>query len=537
MSPGEFYGVPTHPPPSKSKDSAQQFLFRPRPMEDESLSSWRQRSGMENGFRIYPRKRGEPWRTDPDKVSAETARWLATTHSISAAEVSQLELGDSHVRGPQGPVHQWMVPLRYTKAVFDFGPVACSDCLSADPVPYFRLAWRYAFVTSCPVHDIQMLDRCEGCSGLLWPSTAAMPRLYALRAANLHECARCGFDIRTSRRRKGIGSVARTLMQGIKAGAFRVGESSVPTADYMDGLAFVAQLFVWKPSASRLWPQAAGSNREGEQRRSARPASVERLDVRTRQEVLERSLSIMQRWPDGFFDATSQAQMTWQHISGIGRVPPPWMLGPIRDQLSRQERRITCQAVRQAATRLEDAGLRPSKASVARILGCHEAKAINALFGRRQTATRPELLFFIERLEAESVRQHRRRSSLAVQARDCAMVAYLVLVGAKSSGAEVRTPEQLLRALGTVVQQCEEAKLLVLLAKRCLGLWVDLATVLWGATPQSYFRGVRGEGVPMRALSNLLSRCMTGLDGRLARNPEVFQRWLMPERVAADEGN
>ncbi len=40
----------------------------------------------------------------------------------------------------------------------------CPHCLQGDIDPYFRRHWRLAFVTLCPQHECQLLDRCIACA-------------------------------------------------------------------------------------------------------------------------------------------------------------------------------------------------------------------------------------------------------------------------------------------------------------------------------------------------------------------------------------
>ncbi len=504
------------------RTGSQQFLFRPRPMQDESLSSWRQRAGIENGFSIYPRHRRETLRTDPDRVEPHTADWLAATHALSVDKISALTLSSDKLRSAESAPMQWLVPLRYTKTAVSFGPVACSGCLEGDPYPYFRLYWRYAFITSCPIHDLKMLDRCKRCCGLLWPHTAVKPDLYRGRQTRIHECARCGDDLRASGRCKADGSLARRLLRSVGTGRMDLSSVSIQMPDFMDGLAFVTQLFIWRPSATRLWPTFSRHSAASKVTNDTRTVGVERLDVETRHEVLERSASLLLGWPESFFAAMAKSRLSWQHISGIGRDPPLWMAGLVREHMSRQRRGITLGDVSTVVSRLEDAGLRPSKASVARTLGCHEAKAIQAVLGKRQTATRAELACLIECLALEAARAQRRRSSLAVQARDCAMVAHWLLNGRQSAWTDVSTPAKLLRALERASAASGESRSVAEIGIGCVKLWLIVGKELWDTGPESPFRGVRSSKVPARAATDMLRRCMTGLDRRLERDPSVF---------------
>jgi hypothetical protein len=64
----------------------------------------------------------------------------------------------------------------------------CPSCLQNDADPYFRRQWRLTFVTVCPQHRCQLLDR--------WAACAALCHLHRVpRAAEAMTCCyRCQFD-------------------------------------------------------------------------------------------------------------------------------------------------------------------------------------------------------------------------------------------------------------------------------------------------------------------------------------------------------
>src|SRR5450830_167367 len=67
------------------------FLARPAPFSDESLSSWRQRSGMANGFRIYPRPHSSSYLREPDQSpKEEELDWLSYASRLPVNTIQAL---------------------------------------------------------------------------------------------------------------------------------------------------------------------------------------------------------------------------------------------------------------------------------------------------------------------------------------------------------------------------------------------------------------------------------------------------------------
>ncbi|MDQ3818853.1 MAG: TniQ family protein, partial [Acidobacteriota bacterium] len=60
----------------------------------------------------------------------------------------------------------WIMPLGiYHRIRRMHGVQYCPSCLEEDKTPYFRRAWRLAFVTVCAKHRRLLLDACPRCDG------------------------------------------------------------------------------------------------------------------------------------------------------------------------------------------------------------------------------------------------------------------------------------------------------------------------------------------------------------------------------------
>ena len=503
--------------------STQCFLLRPRPFPGESLSSWRQRAGIENGFSLYPRRNAEAWRTDPDRIDAHTRKWLQQAFGVDEGEIDPLCLPRRSTWAEDLSTGQWVTPLRYTAAKLPRGPVACTSCLLRDKEPHFRLDWRYAFFTTCPVHAAQLIDRCPSCGAMLWPNSVMRPALFRQRRISLHECATCHEDLRKHVPPAADARSTRMVQQVIATDRLELPAGRVIDAQsFMESLRFLAQLFFWAPTAPRLRAHFGLDDTLPPSSRSVRLAAVEQADVVERQAVYSRALHLLQTWPEGIAATAEACELSWHHVSGIGRSPPMWMAAELREMIARQHRGVTVGMVRDAADTITRSGAHASKAKVAAALGCVEPRALSLVLGRRYVATRQEFRAFTSELRAYMTAAQRRRSSLAVRARDSAIVALLVLEGRGLSSPMPSAPSEALAWLSRTVPIGESGARLQALAYRGMETWLELSRALWGMHAEQAFRGPRGHVDLKRAVSHCLGVCMRPIDRRLARDPRVF---------------
>ena len=182
------------------RDAHEFWPFRPKPIGDEAFSSWFSRLAWANGltpselFRVAsPGARLH--RLDLDRyagldlieslgshtgiptdelVSRTLDRWLGTL--IEEAEGREKLL--------------WLPPAGTIEKSRCFGQQVCPECLRHQDVPYLQQLHRLAFVTSCPVHHVQLVDRCPQC-------TAPVQPLYASSVpGDICRCWNCGSDFR-----------------------------------------------------------------------------------------------------------------------------------------------------------------------------------------------------------------------------------------------------------------------------------------------------------------------------------------------------
>lgn len=169
-------------------------------LTDESLSSWLIRLALENGCdplvltgNIWPKWRA--WTTDLDrKLSQERCLPLSRITAIETHFIQQNFLSHqaqlfSSIQLPKHGIWPWILALGVRNRSYRGGIQFCPHCFSSDTRPYFRLHWRFAWVTSCLEHKIQLIDRCPNCKIPIEPH-----RLEAINSNTLNLCSSCHFN-------------------------------------------------------------------------------------------------------------------------------------------------------------------------------------------------------------------------------------------------------------------------------------------------------------------------------------------------------
>lgn len=176
----------------------------PVPLEpDELFSTWLVRVALAQGVDplvltglLWPQ-----WRAltiDLDRgIDNERLTPLAHQSGLTTAELeASFLLPIARAIGvdlsPSVGVWHWVLALGSRNRSRHGGLQYCPACLAGDARPYFRLQWRLAWHTSCPVHLVSLIDRCTQCSAPVEPN-----RLMA--DASLTMCSSCRTDLRRAR--------------------------------------------------------------------------------------------------------------------------------------------------------------------------------------------------------------------------------------------------------------------------------------------------------------------------------------------------
>lgn len=138
------------------------------PRNDESGMGYYRRLSADNSL--------FGWRNLTDTARVERSRHALLTRTEDVARNLGLELTwTDFARQKEGFCHNWG---RLHRSKSD---AVCPACL-AESSPYLRHQWEHTYVTACPKHGIQLVDRCNACEKHLSPE-----RLYVGLCSCGHE--------------------------------------------------------------------------------------------------------------------------------------------------------------------------------------------------------------------------------------------------------------------------------------------------------------------------------------------------------------
>ncbi len=149
------------------------FLFIPKPLKDELLTSWLTRMAIEHKrilsqfISLFIRHDGSSTtKTDIDfQYSEDFFTSLSQKSNLSEKQILSMSL-----RSEEGHLfvcNNCLYPPKQIRKQIDKrthnGLMYCPKCLEEDKIPYFRKKWRYTFYNVCPKHNMFLTDRCWAC--------------------------------------------------------------------------------------------------------------------------------------------------------------------------------------------------------------------------------------------------------------------------------------------------------------------------------------------------------------------------------------
>ena len=363
------------------RSTSGQFLMRPRPIEGESLSSWRQRAGWANGYRLFPMLDERTRRADPDVGLYEGERvWLEQSHGLESGALDEHSLvgkvGKLFVGVHSRSHPAWWLRSRYGHDALPYGPMFCGSCLAEDEVPHFRLEWRYAFVVHCERHACLLLDQCAKCGVAPWPSGCGLSGRISMDFVDFTRCWNCGTEL-LYQAGLPVEATMGNIDQSVCIGGARV--------EHLAAARVICQLYLRTRSRGAI--EASGSRwarvSSGLSPSAREAKAVEYLSVEDRAALVPLAFEVLSNWPTSFLDFASESELSREHFSDARQMQPPWMTEVIDRTLAKQNRFITASRVAEVITELSSAdGSFPTKAAVRNVLGCSGGKHVDE-------ATRP----------------------------------------------------------------------------------------------------------------------------------------------------
>lgn len=370
------------------------FLIRPSPVPGESISSWRQRSGLANGFFWFPAMKTCPT-NDPDiQPGQKELEWISREFSQSETRIKSLSLGRfaplSVGEAVGSQFLRWT--LSYSGISMREGSVSgyCPTCLQSDEIPYFRLIWRFAFVTHCPFHHCRLLTACPKCNRNCWPASYSERHHYKQRSADMRHCPECGSDLgQATPEIDGNHQSSWRLFQMLDARARVSTDLPFPTADYFRALWSTCRII-----SRRIDHFVTTGNQHGFRQvkdQHIKGCTIERQPPEVRRAIISNAEYLLAGWPDRFVQACTQAHVSRADFGGKESCSPIWFDDVVKHQLAKSINWITRDDVSTAVMEIEASGQPVSKNALRRKLGITESRAVNEILDQRREATCEEL--------------------------------------------------------------------------------------------------------------------------------------------------
>lgn len=514
------------------------FLVRPPAQCDESLSSWRQRLAMANGFRLFPLAPGELRRMDPDVAPPLHAlQWVAQTHGSTPEQISRMtaigRYGTTQNTSLRGS-RRWIVSMQYSRIAHRrYGLPYCPECLREDSEPYFRLHWRSCLHSHCLRHGTLFQETCSRCQTAAWPGLCVKTATYALSWSAPHICSVCSMDLRDAAPGEFVGVHPMLVRVPSVDETIALSDSLRVTArSYGDAVWVICQLFIRTRSASRIAQHHATlipllSDLHAQSARCA-----EELPIQLRHRLTTRVHGLFAGWPSKLANFCNSARVSAAHLSQDRKDCPGWFDDFVRQHLCMQIRGISVDQVRTVSQRLSASGQSINKSSVSRALGVSSSLAIDLTLGNRTQASNDESLQFLRQLSAWCEVSQRRRSSTEVRIRDALILLLSILKEIPPAEVANWTKSACLMELARSKASIDSSSsVTVAYLNQLTRLMTSYDEIRAAHLPESpsdldifYFRGFRGSSVSQRSLQRTLSTAMKSLDPLLLRSTSVYWR-------------
>lgn len=508
-----------------------QFLQRPKALDGESLSSWRQRTAWANGYRLYPVPDERTRRADPDVGENEAElQWVSELHGVSRSTVELMTLRAyvgkvvSHLTLRSQP--RWWLRARYGTHPPNFGPMYCPKCLGTDPTPYFRLIWRLGFITACPLHKTQLHDHCHQCGNAPWPSGCGVQGNVNPEFQSLRFCWHCDSDLSAATSIMLVG--ASDITDWLGKDRTDIGRINVSCLEAFGALRAICQVFLRNRPRSciersgTLWAQLASSLSE----EAKQTQTVETLHVEDRALLVPAGLKIIDGWPDSFVRFANESGVSRTHFNGTECLQPQWMNEVINSKLAKQNRNVTDAVLATALTTLTQQLERiPTKTELRRHLAWQGEKGLGKHFVKRTQATAAEWHQFLKAIADTELRlAHKARSKNAFSCELAVLLLCLMNDGQINSFVDVER-QDLCNLLASRREQLRKSETELQLET----LKIESTLTRVPVAP------LKPAPISTRQVRKRLLQLMSGLPSELARDVRVFKSpaCICPESAGA----
>lgn len=181
-----------------------------KPQPDELLSSWIVRLAMAHAMKLHTfcslvwSREKQIWNRDIDKCADDSIIQLISDRTGT----SRQRVFETCLEAYAGRVYEkhnsrgntlWLMPVGiYHRTRTLYGLQFCGQCLAEDKAPYYRRAWRLAFMTVCEKHQTLLHDRCPKCEAPINFHRNEMGDRNKWAPESVCSCHLCHYDLRAS---------------------------------------------------------------------------------------------------------------------------------------------------------------------------------------------------------------------------------------------------------------------------------------------------------------------------------------------------
>lgn len=306
--------------------------IRYKPLPDELLSCWLIRLAHGHGLKVQTfcnlifGNRRQVWNRDVDRLGPQ---WLVeelcrrTSTPVFIAEATSLKSlnGKLFTQFKASGTLPWVLAMgMYHRKRSSYGQQYCPLCLGSDAVPYYRLSWRLAFMTFCPIHQVLLCDRCPDCHSPINFHRGEMGKGRVDDAHEMSMCHECGFDLR-----KAAVTPLQTYLPELKEwllGLARGGVSHIELEDWRVMHHFSKLLLSGAPTI-RLYPHLCLQTGAPELARPHGRVSIESCDLPMRHHLMQ-LLAYLMLDLQGRLDSAWRSQaLRYNHMLKDFVNPPP----------------------------------------------------------------------------------------------------------------------------------------------------------------------------------------------------------------------
>ncbi|MFC1672745.1 TniQ family protein [Pseudomonadota bacterium] len=348
--------------------------YRPRPIQDESFSSWFCRIAWANGLSAaelyavaFPGAR--MFRLDLDRFAGDALIENLSAHTgIPPSDLRSRTFrhwAERVFEHDDGQVKlAWLPPAGLFRSSKSFGQQICPQCLRETDTTYLKKTWRLSFVSACDLHRTLLIDRCPACAAPIQPLYASPSDL----AMSL--CWNCGFDLRYVLTDRVVDLTAQTALLKIAHDGWS------EMGDYGDVHAVSFFCILRKIYRLLATGRFALPLREwvGDKEPPAgipRIKEIERLNPRCRHALVNMAANLIRDWPHRFIQACREVGISTRVLLKDPTHMPFALWEPVSLQLSNPVFKATQADIKSAKTYLCAHGQRPTYRALMDLLGLH----------------------------------------------------------------------------------------------------------------------------------------------------------------------